>query len=145
MPVIVVGADTEVGEAILDGLHDPPREVRAFVSDESVARRLKDRGFKVALGDVSDDSHVEAAATRCFSAVLIADATTDQRERAFASTPDDVKLGWANAVARSKVHRVIWVSDEPPPHTNVSEVTTVSPDDPGLVQLVVDLDSAASI
>jgi hypothetical protein len=37
------------------------------------------------------------------------------------------------------------VSDEPPPHTDVSEVTTVSPDDPGLVQLVVDLDGAASI
>ena len=63
MPVIVVGADTEPGRVVLQALLEPGREVRAFVSDEKVAEQLRALGVKVALGDVSDDSHLEGAAT----------------------------------------------------------------------------------
>jgi len=145
MPVIVVGADTSAGQSILERLEQPEREIRVFVSDEDTAAQLKSRGFKVATGDVSDEGHVEAAATRCFTAVLIAEAATDGRERSFASTVDEVLAGWANAVARSEVRRVIWVTGETPPVTRAAEVASVDPSDPDLARKVVELDDAQSI
>ena len=145
MPLIVVGADTPAGEAILKRLDPSKREIRVFVTDESKAPGLRQRGFKVATGDVSDESHVEAASTRCFSAVLIADAAGDDRERSFAGSPVDVLKGWARAVSNSEVRRVIWVSSESPPETRVEESAVVDPADPGLADLVIALDDARSI
>lgn len=145
MPVIVVGADTETGERILERLHDPNREIRVFVSDESTGLLMRERGYKVALGDVSDESHVEAAATRCFSAVLVAEAALDSRERSFAEDPATVLRGWASAVRNSRVSRVIWVIDEEHPPTAVGEVAAVRPDDPDLASVVAGLDDAQSI
>jgi len=145
MPVIIVGADTEVGEAIAKRMYDPRREIRVFVSDIDRGLEMKGAGFKVAVGDVSDESHVEAAATRCFSAVLIAEASTDDRERSFASGADQVLAGWAGAVARSAVKRVIWVTDGPHPETAVEEVAVVDPSEPDVPGLVFRLDEAASL
>ncbi len=145
MPVIVVGADTSDGQAILEGLQKPEREVRAFVSDERVGAQLKKNGFKVALGDVSDESHVETASTRCFSAILIAEAAMDDRERSFAATVEEVLDGWARAVVNSEVTRVIWVSRADHPRTPTREVARVDPDDPELVEKVVALDDAQVI
>jgi uncharacterized protein YbjT (DUF2867 family) len=145
MPVIVIGADTSSGEAILEGLVEPNREIRVFVSDEQVAASMKARGFKVALGDVSDESHIEAAATRCFTAILIAEAATDERERSFIDEPSNVLAAWSRATSSSGVTRVIWVADENTPETETREVATVDPDDPKLVELVVQLDDAQAI
>lgn len=138
MPVIVVGADTPEGGQIVDGfLASPDREIRAFVSDETVAVQLRERGIKVALGDVSDDSHVEAAVTNCHTAVLVASAAADSRERSFAETGTQVVEGWLRAVRN--VPRVIWVSDSAP----AEAALVVSASHPQLAALVVDLDSAA--
>lgn len=145
MPLIVVGADTDAGEAILDKFDDPQREVRVFVTDEARAAALRERGFKVAMGDVSDESHVEAAATRCFTAVLIAEAANDSRERSFADDCDAVLAGWARAVANSEVKRVIWVKSGDHPDTDAPEVVSVDPSDPRLADLVFRLDEAHSI
>lgn len=145
MPLIVVGADTGHGEAILRRLEGLEREIRAFVTDEAKGLELRNRGFKVATGDVSDESHVEAASLRCFSAVLISEAASDSRERTFASTSESVLRGWARAVSNSGVNRVIWVTDGEPPETNVTEVAVVDPSDPELVTKVVELDDAHSI
>jgi hypothetical protein len=145
VPVIVIGADTETGEAIARRLYHPRREVRLFVSDPDFGLGMKGAGFKVAVGDVSDESHVEAASTRCFSAVLVVEASSDNRERSFASSPDQVLLGWANAVARSDVNRVIWVTGEPHPETGVSEVAAVDPSEPDVADRVFALDEAASL
>jgi len=145
VPVIVVGADTSAGQAILQRLQKPEREVRAFVSDERVGAQLKKSGFKVALGDVSDESHIETASTRCFSAILIAEAAMDDRERSFAGTVDEVLGGWARAVVNSEVTRVIWVSQADHPRTPTREVARVDPDDPELVEKVVALDDAQVI
>src|SRR3970040_1949209 len=41
MPVIVVGADTEQGRAVIEGLIEPGREVRAFVTDVDAAAELR--------------------------------------------------------------------------------------------------------
>lgn len=145
MPVIVVGADTEPGMLIIDRLNHPEREIRAFVTNEATAVELKDEGVKVALGDVSDESHVEGAALRCFSAVLVGEAAMDDRERSFAASPHDVMSGWARAVARSKVKRVIWITPDEPPETSVAEVAQVDPADPDLVEKVAALDDAQTI
>lgn len=145
MPVIVVGADTGPGRSILDRLAHPDREIRAFVSDETTAADLKERGVKVAIGDVSDESHVEGASLRCFSAVLVTEAAGDARERSFASTSGEVLEGWARAVSNSQVKRVIWVTDDEPPPAGISEVAIVDPADPDLAERVAALDDAQRI
>lgn len=145
MPLIVIGADTGQGEAILERLEPTKREIRVFVTDQDRGLQLKERGFKVATGDVSDDSHVEAAATRCFSAVLITHAASDGRERSFADTPEDVLSGWARAVAGSNVNRVIWVTSDEPPDVDVAEIATVDPTDPDFARSVVELDEVSSL
>jgi putative NADH-flavin reductase len=145
MPVIVIGADTATGLAIIDELTEPGREVRAFVSDPEIVADLKRRGIKVALGDVSDESHVEAAALHCFTAVLIGEAAGDGRERSFAKTEIEVLGAWSRAVAHAEITRVIWVYDGDPPAVAVPEVATVSPADTDLARRVSNLDDARSL
>lgn len=145
MPVIVVGADTTQGRAVVEGLVEPGREVRAFVSDPDTAAELKEMGVKVAIGDVSDDSHVQGACTNCFTAVLITEAARDGRERAFANSEEEVLMGWAAAAASSGVTRVIWVHGGDTPPVQVREMRSVSPDHPQLVAEVVALDNARSL
>lgn len=145
MPVIVIGADTEIGEAIARRLYNPPREVRVFVSNPDRGLEMKRAGFKVAVGDVSDESHVEAASTRCFSAVLVTEASSDDRERSFATTPDQVLQGWARAVVTSEVTRVIWVTGASHPETSVDEVAVVDPSEPDVARIVFELDEVASL
>ena len=112
MPVIVVGADTPVGEAIVTAVLPSAAEMRAFVSDKRSADSLKSLGVKPALGDVSDFSHLEAAALNCFCAVLVVEAATDARDRAFAARPSDIVEGWGQAVRGAGVQRTIWVSGD---------------------------------
>jgi putative NADH-flavin reductase len=145
VPVIVIGADTEIGQAIARRLYHPQREVRVFVTDPDRGLEMKRAGFKVAIGDVSDESHVEAASTRCFSAVLVAEASSDERERSFAASSDQVLRGWAHAVSRSQVTRVIWVTGASHPETSVEEVAVVDPSDPDVARVVFELDETASL
>jgi putative NADH-flavin reductase len=145
MPLIVVGADTRAGETILEVMDPGEREIRVFVTDEAKGLDLRGRGFKVATGDVSDEGHVEAAAMRCFSAVLLAEASTDDRERSFAHSPEEILQGWSNAVANSEVTRVIWVIEGAHPVTRAREVVAVDPGEPDLAGTVARLDDAHSI
>jgi len=145
VPVIVVGADTEPGRAIVAGLLAPGREVRAFVSDIGAAGALRRSGVKVALGDVSDESHVEGASMHCHTAVLVMEASTDERERSFAASGRDVLRGWARAVLASEVTRVIWVGDGEVAQTGTMETARVSATHPALVAEVVALDNAISL
>ncbi|MGH8913147.1 MAG: NAD(P)H-binding protein [Acidimicrobiia bacterium] len=145
MPVIVVGADTRDGRAIVQGLIEPGREVRAFVTDIDVGTEMRRAGVKVAFGDVSDDSHVQGASMNCFTAVLVTEAAGDDRERSFATSEDKVLQGWAEAVSASGVNRVIWVCEGDVPTTTAREWAKVSPGRPTLVDEVVALDNARTI
>ncbi len=111
MPVIVVGADTPIGDHIVRALAGRDGEVRAFVTDPDLGLELKERGVKVAIGDVSDASHIGGAALNCFSAVLVPTAATDDRERSFAEDPGAVLDGWADALRDGGVTRGILVAD----------------------------------
>jgi uncharacterized protein YbjT (DUF2867 family) len=115
MPVIVIGADTDLGREVVAALLPRAAEMRAFVTDPAAAATLKERGVKVALGDVSDASHVGAACRNAFCAVLIAAAAGDGRERAFAADPDAVVAAWTDALRDAGVTRAIWVRREADP------------------------------
>jgi len=124
MPVIVLGADSEVGRAVVERLQTRAGEIRAFVSDLTAATALRARGVNVAVGDVSDFSHIEAASTGAYCAILVAQAATDGREVAFAD-PQQVVEGWMEAVRRAAVTRVIVVGDAPLPGDGAFEVVAV--------------------
>jgi hypothetical protein len=145
MPIIVIGADTPEGDAILAAIAAPDREIRAFVSDPDIAAAMRSGGIKVALGDVSDDSHVEGASLGCFTAVMVEGAATDDRERSFASGREGVLDGWARAARASRVNRVIWVGGGPFPTIEGCEVAEVSPADPSYPATVATLDNAQKI
>jgi putative NADH-flavin reductase len=108
MPVIIIGADTRTGDAILTALRDREGEVRVFVTDETVGESLRRTEVKVAVGDLSDASHIEGACTNVFCAVLVTEAAFDGRDLAFGS-PDQVIAGWSTALQRSNVSRALWV------------------------------------
>lgn len=147
MPVIVIGADTTAGIRVVERLAGPGREVRAFVSSAEIGDRLRRLGVKVALGDISDQSHVAAACTNCFSAVLMAGAATDGRELGFAQSPGQVWEGWAASIKESTVRRAIWVGDERPPPSGAPEevVVAVGPDLSALADQVAALDEAVAL
>jgi len=144
---MVVGADTPVGEVIIEELIDPDREVRAFVSDPSAGVRLKEAGVKVALGDVSDASHLSAACLRCHTVVLVCDAGSDGREISFAADVGELFTQWTQAVSEARAKRVIWVANHPVPEAQVPEQATVDSDlSPGeIANQVAALDDAAAL
>ena len=113
MPVMVVGADHPLGEVIARKLAAPDREVRAFISSVDSHGPLRSLGIKVAIGDLSDEGHVQAAATSCFTVVFVESALGDGRELAFAA-PEAAAKGWAKAAKAAGVKRVIWVGDMAP-------------------------------
>ena len=115
MPVIVVGADTPLGAAAINALGGRAGEVRAFVTDPAVAERLRSAGVKTAIGDVSDDSHLEGAALGCFCAVVSPEAAFDERERSFTPGPEATLQSWSDALVAAKVQRVIWLTDSRAP------------------------------
>lgn len=157
MPVIIIGADTALGDAAVDALVPRGGEVRAFVTDRTVAASLRQRGVKVAIGDVSDGSHVGGAAMRTFCAVVIPTAAVDDRERSFASTPARVVEAWAEGLADAGVRRAIWVEageddgtplDWDPVQKVVREFATVRTADRTPVEIAAEiarLDAAAEI
>lgn len=144
MPVIVVGADTSIGWAVIAAMASPDREVRAFVSDPTTLEPLRELGVKVAVGDVSDGSHIEAAASGCFTAVLVSAAAGDGRELAFAGSAEEVLETWGQAIRG--VQRAIWIDSwarETTPECTSVDPKGMSHED--VAAIVAGLDDAASI
>ncbi len=129
----------------MERLLDPDREVRVFVTDPDVADEWRRVGAKVALGDVSDDSHVASACLNCFSVVLVGRAARDERLRSFADSDEAVFQGWARAVTTAGVKRVIWVLESEPPEVRGPEVVVVDPSTADLPGHVFRLDEAAAL
>ena len=142
MPVIVVGADTPIGSEIIAELAGGG-ELRVFATDPEQGETFRQEGCKVALGDVSDGSHVEVAALECFTAVLIAQAAVDGRERSFADSPSAVGQAWIEAVRGAGVQRMIWVGSHdfpyPPSPDSAPEVAVVSNSADGVAREVARL------
>ena len=148
MPVLVVGADTEVGRAAVAALAPNASEIRAFVTDPSTADELKGHGAAVAVGDVSDASHLAGAALGAFSAVLVTEAAADGRERSFADSPTEVYDAWVEAMRDAGIRRIIWVGGEPPSELETvdAELAVIADTEAGnAVERIVALDDAADI
>lgn len=130
MPVIVIGADTEYGLAVATALTERDGEVRAFVTDPESAQTLRRLGIKVAIGDVSDASHIEGASHQAFSAVLVADAGLDDRERSFSASYEALISAWAVGLHDAGISRIIWVGPDahPPPAMVATGAETVAID-----------------
>ncbi len=131
MPVIVVGADTPLGEAVVNALGGRSGEIRAFVTDSEAAAGLRRRAMKVAVGDVSDGSHIEGAARGCFTAILVGVAAVDDRERSFGDGPAATVTAWLKALGDAGVRRLIWLGntrliDLEAARALIAEVTTVA-------------------
>jgi putative NADH-flavin reductase len=145
MPVIVIGADTHPGREVVAALAGRSGEVRAFVTDRQAAPDLRRLGAKVAIGDISDGSHVGAAAIGCYTAVVIASAAEDERECSFATSTAEVHAAWAEALEDAGISRVIWVGATVPPQAIAaitSDLTTVDPARETLAAEVRKLDEA---
>jgi putative NADH-flavin reductase len=146
MPVIIVGADTPLGRAIVGEVAPNAAELRTFISDPDAIDEFKRHNAKVAIGDVSDSSHIEGAAMRCFCAVLVVEAALDDRERSFAADAAAVTAGWAEAVRNAGVRRVIWVGRTDPLPSTVDEVVVIDPGTPtDTARKVAEAEEAASI
>jgi nucleoside-diphosphate-sugar epimerase len=145
MPVIVIGADTPLGARLAERLSVQTAELRVFVSDSDSGAALRDLGCKVAVGDVSDTSHIGAASHGCFSAVLMTEAAQDGRERSFGDTSSKVVRGWVEAAKEAGVQRIIWVSDGSIniPDVLGMEVAKVRADDPDVAELVAGYEDVA--
>lgn len=149
MPVLVVGLDTRVGRALSTALLSREGEFRAFITEVAHVDALKANGIKVAVGDVSDGSHIGGAALNCFSIVFLTEAAIDDRERAFATDSSEVFAQWQEAIDFSKPRRVIWV--EMPETAGSSSqmrardlvVVTATEDTQATASEVVDRDEAA--
>jgi nucleoside-diphosphate-sugar epimerase len=150
MPVIVIGADTDLGHALVSALRPAAAELRLFASDPDDIAPY--RSFaKVAVGDISDGSHVGAAATGAFCAVVIAAAAHDQREHYFAADPDELFAQWAEGLADAGIGRIIVVGapaevPRPDPLTRATDdyhhVDTSNRTVEEVVTVVVELDAA---
>lgn len=152
MPVLVVGADHPVGRAIIGAFASRDGEVRAFISDAAEVEALKSQRVKVAIGDLSDGTHVGGAAINCFSLVFVTMTAHDERERAFAEQPAELFAQWQVAIDMSRVQRVIWVEDDQSrgsghqvsaPEVAVVSAAGISPE--ATAALVADLDDLATL
>lgn len=143
MPVLVIGADTVLGEAVIDALAGRGGEIRAFVTNVDAADRFRRRGVKVAVGDVSDASHIGGAGLNTYSAVLVAQATSDDRERSFAAEPEAVAAAWADGLREAGVTRAIWLEHGAAPSAAVAaavaEFVSVATDDRSPADIAADV------
>lgn len=152
MPVLIVGADTPIGSALTAALASRDGEVRCFVSDPRTVTELKNHSAKVAVGDVSDGSHVGAAGLNCFSLIFITEAAFDGRERSFGDNPQTVFDQWQEAIEMSGARRVIWLEEERSigsgasiRATEIAVVTTADQSTRQLVERLVALDEVADL
>lgn len=123
MPVIVIGADTPVGAAVVAALRPASGEIRVFVTDPEAGQRYRNAS-KVAVGDLSDGTHVGGAALGAFCAICVFAAASDDRERHFAATPDAVVKQWADGLRDADIGRVIAIGtgSELPPSNPLARI-----------------------
>ena len=123
MPVIVIGADTELGHAIVPALRPASGEIRLFASDAEAVDVYRTFA-KVAVGDISDGTHVGGAAIGAFCAIVIAAAATDGRERYFARSADELFAQWADGLRDAGVTRciVVGAADDLPERMHLDSV-----------------------
>jgi uncharacterized protein YbjT (DUF2867 family) len=147
MPVIVVGADTQRSQDLVKRLVEKGGEVRVFISDPEKLEEMRFLGAKVALGDLSDTSHLEGAATGAFCAVVLVEAAADGRELAF-STPEKLPGEWLEALRAAGITRLILVGDDQSAPAGFPEMRIVGSkgrDPDAILEEILVLEEAGSV
>lgn len=110
MPVMITGAESGLGAQVIERLRPTGGELRAYldatIATEDDANRLRARGCKVALGELDDEGHLEAAleqvhtVAHCWTGPL----HDPQAQVEAAATVSSAALG-------AGVRRLIWVCE----------------------------------
>jgi uncharacterized protein YbjT (DUF2867 family) len=110
MPVLVTGAESWLGAAVIEQLRATGGELRAYldatVATDDDAARLRAEGCKVALGELDDEGHLEAA---CEQVHTVAHCWTGPLH-----DPDEqveVAATLGSALLGAGVRRLIWVGE----------------------------------
>ncbi|HEX6256309.1 MAG TPA: NmrA family NAD(P)-binding protein [Euzebyales bacterium] len=110
MPVLVTGAEHGLGAAVTEQLLAAGGEVRAFLDATSVgddvAAALRARGCKVAVGELDDEGHMEAALAQVHT---VAHCVVGPLEDPAAQVADAATL--ASALLGAGVRRLVWVRE----------------------------------
>lgn len=110
MPVMVTAADQGLGAAVADHLLASGGEVRAFLDattvDAEVAGVLRTRGCKVALGELDDEGHLEAALAQVHT---VAHCAVGPLEDPAVLVLNAATL--ASALLGAGVRRLVWVRE----------------------------------
>lgn len=110
MPVLVVGADGAAGRAAVELLVRSFGEVRAYadaaVTTDDDAAALRSLDVKVAVGDLDDEAHLEAALEQVFTVVHLAGGPF--------TPPDEVLDSFATTVSAAigaGCRRLVWATE----------------------------------
>lgn len=110
MPVMVTGAEHGLGAAVTDQLLAYGGEVRAFLdattAGAEAASALRARGCKVAVGELDDEGHVEAALAQVHT---VAHCAVGPLEDPAVQVANAATL--ASALLGAGVRRLVWVRE----------------------------------
>lgn len=105
MPVFVTAADRGIGPALVAGLRADGADVRAFATGSGDVGALRTAGAFVAVGDLDDEGHLDAAMTDAHTVVVSTDTWT--------ATPSDLlhdTTTVVRAAVLAEVRRLVLVS-----------------------------------
>lgn len=110
MPVMITGAEAGLGAGVIEHLRPTGGELRAYLdattATEDDAARLRASGCKVALGELDDEGHLEAALEQVHT---VAHCWTGPLHDPQAQV--EVAATLSSAVLGAGVRRLIWVCD----------------------------------
>ena len=105
MPVFVTHADTAIGTDLVRALVAEGADVRAFATGAGDVAEVRAVGAIVAVGDLDDEGHLEAAMTHAHTVVV--------PEIGWLADADDVATSWpviVRAAVQAEVARIVVVS-----------------------------------
>lgn len=110
MPVLVTGAESRLGAGVIEQLRATGGELRAYldatVATDDDAARLRAEGCKVAVGELDDEGHLEAA---CEQVHTVAHCWTGPLHDPGEQVEVAATLG--SALLGAGVRRLIWVGE----------------------------------
>ena len=110
MPVMVTGAESRLGAGVVEQLRSTGGELRAYldatVATDDDAARLRAEGCKVAVGELDDEGHLEAAFEQVHT---VAHCWTGPLHDPDAQVEVAATLG--SALLGAGVRRLIWVGE----------------------------------
>lgn len=100
MPVFVTAADRGIGPVLVAALRADGADVRAFATGRGDVGALRTAGAFVAVGDLDDEGHLDAAMTDAHTVVVLTDTWAADPDTLVATTTTIVRAATLAAVRR---------------------------------------------